>query len=123
MHAGFHADRPGEAPAVAMEHRQRPEIDRVPADVGSEDVARGEQVGAAVMVYDALGIASRARGIVELERIPLGARRRSLGSLVALGDQRLVIESSQPFAGAVIFGIVVVDDHRPPFYVLERSAD
>ena len=60
MHARFHADRPGKAPAIAMKHRQRPEIDRVAADVAGEDVAGGEQIGAAVVVDDALGIAGGA---------------------------------------------------------------
>ena len=82
------------------------------ADVGGEDVAGGEQVRAAMVVDDALGIAGRARSVVERDRVPFVARRRSLVSLVALGDQRLVVEAAQPFAGAVVFGIVVVDDQR-----------
>ena len=80
------------------------------ADVGGEDVAGGEQVGAAMVVDDALGIAGRARGVVERNRVPFVAGRRALVSLVALGDQRLVVEISQPLAGPVVFGIVVVDD-------------
>ncbi len=60
MHAGLDADRPGKAPAVAMKHRQRPEIDGMPADVGGHDIADREQVRAAMMVDDALRIARRA---------------------------------------------------------------
>ena len=106
-----------------MEHRQRPEIDRVAADVGGEDVAGREQIGAAVVINDALGIAGGARGVVERNRVPFVARRRTLISLVALGDQRLVVEASQPLAGAVVFGVVVVDDQRPGLGPLQRRAD
>ena len=123
MHASLHADRPGEAPAVAMEHRQRPEIDRMAADIGGEDVAGGEQVRAAMVVDDALGIAGCAGGVVERDRVPLVAGRRSLIGLVALRDQRLVVELSQPLAGAAIFGVVVVDDQRPDLGALQRLRD
>ena len=123
MQAGFHADRPGEAPAVAMEHRQRPKIDRMAADIAGEDIARGEQVRAAMMVDNAFRIAGRARGVVERNRIPFVARRRAPISLVPLGDQRLVVEVSQPLAGAVVLGVVVVDNERPSLGPLERHAD
>ena len=82
------------------------------ADVGGEDIAGGEQVGAAVVVNDALGIAGRARGVIERNRIPFVAGRRAFVGLVALGDERLVIEAPQPLAGAVVFRIVVVDDQQ-----------
>ena len=107
---GLDADRPGKAPAVAMEHRQRPEIDGMAADVGGDDIADREQIGAAMVVDDALGIAGRARGVIERDRVPFVDGRRALVSLVALGDQSLVFELAQPLAGAVVFGIVVIDD-------------
>ena len=67
MHTA-HADRcsgdsgqcPGKAPAIAMKHRQRPQIDRVVAHAPGEDVAHRIQIGAAMVVDDALGIAGRA---------------------------------------------------------------
>ena len=44
-------------------------------------------------------------------------------SFVALGDERLVVDAAEPFAGAVVFGVVVVDDQRPGLGALERRAD
>ena len=74
------ADRPGEAPAVAMEHRQRPEIDGMAAHVGGEDIADGQQIRAAMVVDDALGIAGRARRVVERDGVPFVERARCAGS-------------------------------------------
>ena len=68
--------RPGEAPAVAMEHRQRPQIDGVLRHPPGERVADRVQVGAAVVVDDALRVAGGARRVVERDRIPLVARQR-----------------------------------------------
>ncbi len=87
VHAGLDADRPGKAPAVAMEHRQRPEIDGMAADVGGDDVADRQQVGAAMMIDDALGIAGRARGVVERDRVPFVARAQPIVGLVAFGEE------------------------------------
>ena len=106
-----------------MEHRQGPEIDRVASDVGGEDVAGGEQIGAAMVVDDALRIASRTRSIVERDRVPFVAGRRSLVGFVPLGDQGLVVEIPQPLARPVVFAIVVVDDQRADLGALERPAD
>ena len=57
MDARLDADGPGKAPAVAMKHRQRPEIHGVPAHVGGDDVSDREQIRAAMVIDDALGIA------------------------------------------------------------------
>ena len=61
-HMGAGNDRyaPGKAPAVAMKHGQRPEIDAVLAHAAGEDVADGKEIGAAVVIDDAFGIACRA---------------------------------------------------------------
>jgi hypothetical protein len=50
MGAGERRHRPGEAPAVAVEHRQRPEIDGIPGHAPDERIADGVQIGAAVMI-------------------------------------------------------------------------
>ena len=57
VHAGHHAERPGEAPAVAMEHGQGPEVDRMLRHAGGHDIAHGQEIGAAMVVDDALGVA------------------------------------------------------------------
>ena len=123
VHACLDADRPGKAPAVAMEHRQRPEIDRVARHVGGDDVAGREQVRAAMVVDDALGIAGGARGVVERNRVPFVVRRGALIGFVALGDERLIVESAEPSARTVVFRVVIVDDQRPGLGQLQGRAD
>ena len=71
---GVRRHRPGEAPAVAVEHRQRPQVDAVPRHVPGDDVADRGEVGAAVVDDDALRVARRARGVVERDGLPLVGR-------------------------------------------------
>src|ERR1700677_576555 len=57
------SDRPGEAPAVTVEHWQGPEIHRMLPEIAGEDVADGVEGGAAVVGYHAFGMACRSRGV------------------------------------------------------------
>ena len=57
--------RPGEAPAIAVEHGQRPQVDAVGGEPGVERGCERLQVGAAVVVHDALGPAGRAAGVAD----------------------------------------------------------
>src|SRR3546814_16466892 len=59
------------SPAVAVEHRQGPEVDRGRAHAPDLHVADGVQIGAAVVVDEALGIARRAGGVEQRQRLPL----------------------------------------------------
>ena len=68
--------RPGVGPAAAVEHRQRPQIDRARREPEGERVAERVQVRAAMVVDHALGIARRARGVEERQRIPFVERDR-----------------------------------------------
>ena len=112
MGAGDHRQRPREAPAVAVEHRQRPQIDRMPAHRAGEHVADGEQIRAAVVIDHALGVAGGARGVVERDGVPLVVRHRPGEIRIALRDERLVVDPAEPLARAGIFRIVVVDHQR-----------
>ena len=71
--AGRHACRrppspPRIGPAVAVEHRQGPQIDRWPVEPEGDRIAERVQKGAAMMIDDALGIAGGAGGVVERDR-------------------------------------------------------
>ena len=68
--------RPGVAPAVAVEHRQGPEVDRARRQARMHDVADRFEKGAAVMVDDALRVAGRPRGVVQRDRRALVRGRR-----------------------------------------------
>jgi hypothetical protein len=112
MCAGHDRDRPREAPAVAVEHRQGPEIDASLAHAAGEHVADGEEISAAMVIDHALGVAGRARGVIERDRVPFVVRHRPRKARIARRDEVLVLDRAQPLAGAGEFGIVIVDDQR-----------
>ena len=112
MRAGDDRQRPRKAPAVAVEHRQRPQIDRVPLHAAGDDVTHREQIGAAMMVDDALRIAGRPRRVVERDSVPLVIRHPP-GEIGVAGVQEvLVFQIAEAFAGAGKFRVVIVDDQR-----------
>jgi len=63
--------RPLGAPAVAVEHRQRPQIDAVLVEGRVDDLSEAVQVGAAVGVDHTLGFAGGAGGVVDRDRCQL----------------------------------------------------
>ena len=87
--------RPGEAPAVAVEHRQRPEVDR--ARVEPRVVRLGErvQVRAAVRVHHALRPAGRAARVVDRDRVVLRLEP-VLGLAVRRAGEELLVVAASP---------------------------
>ena len=77
MGAAGGSDAPGVGPAVAVEHRQRPQVDRAGAEAEDQRVAKRVQVGAAMVVDDTLRVAGGARGVAERDRFPLVVRGSS----------------------------------------------
>ena len=119
MRAGDHRDRPREAPAVAVKHRQRPQIHRMLAHAAGDDVAEREQLRAAMVIDHALRIAGRARRVVERDRVPFVVRHVPRVVRIALRDEILVFDAAEPLAGAGILRIVIVDHQR--LYLGERE--
>src|SRR4051795_8759426 len=68
--AGRGCNGPWEAPAVAVKHGQCPEIDRMLAEIGGEDVADGVEIGAPVVGHHALRIACCPGSIAERDGFP-----------------------------------------------------
>ena len=95
----------------------------MPAHVGRDDVADREQVGAAMVIDDALRVAGRSGRVVERDGVPLVEREDALVDLVALGDEGLVFDLADPRAGAFVFRVVVVDDEGPDLGELQRLGD
>ena len=120
MGAGHHRDRPRKAPAVAMEHRQRPKIDRMLGHAAGHHIAERQQVRAAVVIDHALGIAGGAGGIVERDGVPFVVRHQPGEIGIALRNEILVFDVAQPLAVTGIFRIVVVDYQRLHFAEAER---
>ena len=123
MGAGEERDRPGKAPAVAVEHRQRPQIDRVLAHARGKRVGVTHQCRAAMMIDDALGVPGRAAGVVEGERVPfiVGHGPGEVG--VALRDEIFVVERAEPRPLDPAFEVAVVDQKRLHLDLLQRLGE
>ena len=106
--AGLGGQRPGKAPAVAVEHRQGPQIDRRFAHVPFEDVAKRQEVGAAVVIEHTLGASRRAGGVVEGDRIPFVGGTLAPVRGIARTEQGLVVRAAELLARGR--GIADVDD-------------
>src|ERR1700680_3036900 len=61
-------ERPGETPAIAVEHRQRPEIDRTLAHAAGEDIRISHERRAAMMADHTFWITRGARSVIERNR-------------------------------------------------------
>ena len=96
--AGRCRNGPWKAPAVAMKHRQRPQIDRMLAEVAGQDVADGVEIGAAVVGNDALGIAGGSGSIAERDGVPFVLRRPCGKVGVALCHGIFVFELADPLS-------------------------
>ena len=116
-------DRPGKRPAGAVEHRQRPQIAALVVELEGQRVGERAQIGAAMAVDRALGIACRAGGVEQADRVPLvlgagiGERR------VARGDEVLVLDAPEA-RRARRLGVGDVDDDGPlGAELLQRRGD
>ena len=141
VHAGARGDSPREAPAVAMEQRQRPQIHRVLGHVPFKDVADRVHVGAAIVIHHALGVAGGARRVVQRDGVPfvggrlpvVGGRRGGQEGLVVRGagqrggrafqvvdgdDRQMRKLGAGPLGQVGVFG---VDDERAGFSVAQHE--
>ena len=91
--------------------------------VGRHDIADRQQMRAAMVIDDALGVARRAGGVVERYGVPFVRRGDAFVVLIAFRKEGLVFDLAEPFARAVIFGIVVIDDERARSGELQRGVD
>src|SRR5438067_11647180 len=98
MGAGHRRDRPRKTPAVAVEHRQGPQIDRMVPYAPDESVAERVEIGATVVIDDPLRIAGGARGVVERDRVPFILGRHFREGRVAARDERFVIHLAEELA-------------------------
>ena len=108
---------PRKTPAVAMEHRQGPEINRVLAEIGGKDVADRVEVGAAMVGHHAFGIACCPRGIAERDRVPFVFRQPCNEAGITQRYRILIFDFADPLA-ARESRIVDIDDER--FWTLHQ---
>jgi hypothetical protein len=89
--ARYRRQGPRKTPAVAVEHRQGPQITRMRRHVPRERVAERIEIGTAMMRDDAFRISRRARRVGERDRLPLicGALPVEIG--IAGGEQAFIV--------------------------------
>ena len=116
-------DAPREAPAVAVEHRQGPQVDRALRHAPGHDIPQRIQVGTAVVINDSLRIAGGSRGVVQRNSLPFILRAMP-GVFRIAGLQKIfVFHLTQPRALAREFRIVNVDDQGACFGGGKRFCD
>ena len=91
-------DGPGEAPAVAVEHGQRPQVARVVSHAPCDDVGQGVQRRPPVVINDALGIARRPRGVVQRDGVPFVMGHQPVEGGIALGQKLVISQPPDPLA-------------------------
>ena len=104
-------DRPRCAPSVAVEHRQRPQVDALRVQPLVDDLAQRVEVRAAVGVHHALGRAGRPRGVVDRDQALLVVDRPGQ-RLIRAAFQELVVGEVRE-RGGVRWGRAegIVDGH------------
>ena len=106
VHRCTRCHRPGEAPAIAMEHGQRPQIDGMLGHVPLQHIADGIVVRAAVVVDNALGVARGAAGVVQRNRIPFVAGQLPVKTGIALGHKAFVIGIANLLGGWAVNSVL-----------------
>ena len=115
------SDCPREAPAVRVEHRKRPEIDRVVRQRPTGHLHQTHEVCPSMAWHHALGIAGRSRRVVQRDRLPLVNRPDALERRVAAGQQGLVVDHADGCRVGT-HGIVDVDQQRGVLETLDGSS-
>ena len=88
-------DRPGVGPARAVEHRQRPQVAALVVELEGQRVGERAEVGAAMAVDGALGVAGGAGGVEQADRVPLVLGAGIGECRVARGDEVLVLDVAE----------------------------
>ena len=97
-HTGLQRQSPRKAPAVAVEHGQRPQVDRVLRQGPGDDVGDRIEIGAPVVRDHPLGIAGGARGVVQRNRVPFVAGQAPVELRITLGQKCLVAKLANQVA-------------------------
>ena len=120
MGPGDRSHCPGIGPAVAVEHRQGPQIDRIAVEPNGDRVAERVQKGAAMVIDDALGIAGGAGSVVERDRRPLVLGAGPFGGRIALAEKGLVFGAAERRA---VGKVVDLDERQRAAELGQRRRD
>ncbi len=119
---GHGSNGPGETPAIAVKHRQRPQVHRVHVHGPHRLVAQRVDVGTAVVVHHAFGITGSAGGVVQGNGIPLIFRETPLELRVPFLQEGLVIQVADLNA-LTILRVIHVNHQRLVLQMAHRILD
>ena len=120
MGARHRRQRPGHAPAVAVEHRQGPQQHGMLDHGAGQRIAVAHQGGAAMVIDHALGIPGGAGGVIQGDGVPFVVGHRPGKIRIAGFQEFLVIDLSQPRAALRKFRVVIIDHQRLLLQQLQR---
>ena len=104
---------------MAVKHRQGPKIARLCVNPEGHGVADGVQIAAAMVIDHALGVAGRARGIIERQIRPLVIGAAPGVIRVAAGNERFIVGIAD-LAAAWRRRIVDIDDENIAVHLAQR---
>ena len=103
--------RPGVGPAVAVKHRQGPQIHAGRPQREGQRIGARVQIGAAMMRHHTLRIAGRAGGVIQRDRLPFVIRQPHLVFRIAGGEEGFIVGGADPVPGWSQ-RIIDIDDQR-----------
>ena len=122
MHTAQHGDGPRKAPAVAVKHRQGPEVARKVGHVPSHRIADRVEVSAAVVGDHALGVAGGTRGVTHRNRVPLVMRPTQLGHRGVAGQPSFVFHFTKALTCAGVLAVVHIDHQHIALVLTPKNA-
>ncbi len=89
-------------PAIAVKHREGPQIDRVAVEPERDRIADCIQKGAAMVVHDALRVAGRPGSVIERDRLPFVLRPGPTRRGIAFAEKAFVVRPAERCTTAAV---------------------
>ena len=122
MGARHGGNRPRKTPAVAMKHRQRPQINWVVRKLPIDNIAHRIEIGAAMVIDHAFRVSGGARGVVQGDRVPFVIRQMPFEIAVTLRKKIFIFKFAKGFTTSE-GRVININDQRFYFYQRERLFD
>ena len=121
VHARTRRHCPRKAPAIAMEHGQRPHVDRVLGHVPFQNVR--DRIGgcAPVVVDHTLRVAGGAAGVIQSNRVPLVGGQAPGKVAVSAGHKGFIGHRTQFFGRAGVERVFHIDHQQWPAGLAQRQ--
>ena len=112
MRADDGRERPRETPAVAMKHRQGPQVDRMFGHGGGQRIALCQEIRTPVMRDHTLGVACGAGCVIDRNRVPFILWHQPVIGRIASRQEGVVIFCLGRDARPRELRIIILDEER-----------